>query len=73
MFLALDTPQKRLESYLKDHELSYRAAAKLFGCSAASLCKYVGGQRWPAVKYAVKIQKYTGIPVAEWIRDEDED
>lgn len=61
-------PAKVLESYIYGHGLTPTSFAKLIGASQGTVWRWV--ERWtlPSAKFAVAIEKKTGIPAESWGR-----
>lgn len=51
----------------KPKPISYRAAAKLFGCAPSQVCRFEDRTRTPSLEVAFHIQDETGIPARAWL------
>lgn len=59
--------RERLRDWIARSRLTQRAAAKLLGMHYTFLSQILSGDRSPALKTAVRIERVTGIPVEAWM------
>lgn len=62
-----------LRDWLKRRSLNQSEAAKLLGLNEVYLSQILNGHRKPALANAVKIEKFTGIPVEMWLSEQGGD
>ena len=57
-----------LAEYLDESKRTHEELARAVGCNTSSVTRWVGGDRVPAVWYAVAIQRATkgAVPVTVW-------
>lgn len=58
---------ERLAEYLKQHNLSGQAAAKIFNCVPSYISMLVAGKATPGLELAARIQRITGIECMTWV------
>jgi transcriptional regulator with XRE-family HTH domain len=64
------TAGKRLRRWICGQGMRQQDFAALIGCSGATVCCLISGTYAPKLHTAMKIQAATGIPLADWLDEE---
>ena len=60
---------KALAQFINDYGGDSTAVAEIIGCTRQALSLWEHGHRTPTLEFAYRIQRFTGIPMTDWLTD----